>query len=170
MPVEQASLCDLIEDKAAQYGIALRKLWRWALDAIVTGRLSPVLPEGQSLDTKFNHGGMWLTLRGVIRSACRTIEDRLPSNDNWAKTLKFDPAAFDSWLKKVLQAQGIAAHPKRPGGRKKTLRELAASFLADRYPDGIPDGTPLKTVVQNFEVETGRRISERTMRRAQGRA
>jgi hypothetical protein len=51
MAGEQANLRDLIENGAARHGIAPRRLWGWALDAIAKDVLRPVLPEGQSLDT-----------------------------------------------------------------------------------------------------------------------
>jgi hypothetical protein len=84
VPIE--NLPDLIEDNVARYGIAPRKVWGWALEAIEKDVLRPVFPAGQSLDTKFSHGGMGpLTLRNII-SARRKIDHYDPATENWAKT------------------------------------------------------------------------------------
>jgi hypothetical protein len=112
---------------------------------------------------------MWLTLRGVIRNTWRAIERYDPSNDNWAKTLMFDPARFEGWLKKVLLTHHIAIHPKRPAGRKKMKRDEVASFIAKNYPDGVPAGITGKTIARDIQAKTGLPVSERTVRRALGR-
>jgi hypothetical protein len=162
----------LIEDNAAKYWIAPRKLWRLALDAIEKDVLRPVLPEGQSLDTEFSHGGMGpLTRRRIIRSASSRIERHEPSNDEWAKELKFEAKEFDSWFKKALQAQNIPAHPRRASGRKKTIGKSVAEFIAETYPDGVPAGVTVKSIRRDFEGRNkGLSVSERTVRRALGRA
>src|SRR6516164_6002513 len=109
----------LIEDNAAKYGIAPRRLWSWALDAIAKDVLKPVFPEGRSLDTEFSHGGMGpLTLRKII-SARRRIGQYDPSIEIWAKDLMFDTGAFERGLTKVLLAHRIPTHPKRRAGRKE---------------------------------------------------
>ena len=168
MAGEQTSLRDLIESRAAYYGVATRTLWKWALDVIAKDVLRPVLPEGQTLDTEFSHGGMSkLTLREVIKEAERAIERYDPSNDNWAKTLMFDPAGFDSWLREILQAQRIAVRPKRPAGRKRTVREKVALFIDENYAGAIPGD---KTIVRDIKTKIGLSVSERTIRRALGRA
>jgi hypothetical protein len=162
-------LPDLIEDAAAEYGIGHRKLWGWALDAIATNVLGPIFPEGQSLDTEFNHGGMPWTLRKTVRRAHSAIDRYLPSRDLWAKSLRIDPREFDRWLKKVLRAHNIPVHPKRPAGRKATLRERVASFIDENYAPGAIPGS--ETVARDFEQKEGgrQRVSERTVRRALGR-
>ena len=98
MSGKQESIRDLIERGAAEHQIAPRMLWGWALDAIKRDMLLPILPEGVSLDTKFDHGGMPLTWRQVIGTALAVIERHIPSNNGWANTLMFDPGAFDRWL------------------------------------------------------------------------
>ena len=159
----------LIEDNAAKYGMAPRKLWSWALDAIAKDVLKPVFPKGQSLDTEFSHGGMGLlTLRKII-SARRKIDHYDPSTEIWAKGLMFDTGAFEHWLTKALLAHRIPAHPKRAAGRKKTQWEALADFIGANYPHGIPGGVPLKTILRDIETKIGFRVSERTFRRALGR-
>jgi hypothetical protein len=154
------NLPDLIEDNVARYGIAPRKVWGWALEAIEKDVLRPVFPAGQSLDTKFSHGGMGpLTLRNII-SARRKIDHYDPATENWAKNLSFDTDAFKSWLKKALSAHRIV-------GRKKTKRERISAFIAESYPDDIPAD---KTVVLDIKAKLGDSVSERTVRRARGRA
>jgi hypothetical protein len=160
------SLPDLIEDSTAQYGIAPRKLWNWSLDAVAKGALRPAFPE--SLDTEINHGGMRLTYRKIIE-ARRKIKRYDPQNINWAENLIFSPVEFDSWLKKALLAHNIPAHPKRLAGRKNTLRERLALFIAETYPDGVA-GVLAKSICRDFEAQAGLRVSDRTVRRALGRA
>jgi hypothetical protein len=160
----------LVEDNAAKYGITPRKLWSWALDAIAKDVLKPVYPEGQSLDTEFSHGGMGpLTLRNII-SARRRSDQYDPSTESWAKDLMFDTGAFERWLRKALLAHRIPAHPKRAAGRKKTKREALADFIGANYPHGIPGGVPVKAILRDIETKIGFRVSERTFRRALGRA
>jgi hypothetical protein len=173
--VATKNLPDLIEDNAARYGVAQRELWGWALDAIEKDVLRPdlILPEktSKSLDTEFSHGGMGpLTLRKII-SARRRVDRYDPSTENWAKCLMFDTAAFERWLKKTLLAHRIPAHPKRAAGRKKTKRESVASLIAEIYPDGVPDGITVKVIAREIEAKKKElRVSERTVRRALGRA
>jgi hypothetical protein len=142
MPREQESLRDLVESRAAWEGIASRKLWAWALDAIAKDLLKPILPEGQSLDTKFNHGGGWLTLRGVIHSALQAIERHEPSNDNWAKVLMLDPAVFHKWL---------SAHLLASGRRKPSLLPVRKR----------PPHAEVRRVVENY-VDDERKASHNT--------
>jgi hypothetical protein len=163
-------LPDLIEDNAAKYGIASRKLWSWALEDIEKDVLRPVFEEGQSLDTEFSHGGMGpLTIRKIIR-ARRRSDQYDPSTESWAKDLRFDTGAFERWLSKALLAHRIPAHPKRAAGRKKTKREALADFIGANYPHGIPGGVPVKAILRDIETKIGFRVSERTFRRALGRA
>jgi hypothetical protein len=164
------SLPDLIEDSAARYDIAPRKLWSWALDAIIKGELRPALPIGQTLDTLFSHGGMLLTLRSIIK-ARRDMERYDPSCEGWAKMLLFNPAHFDKWLRKVLRTKNIPVHPKRTAGAPKTKVETVARFIAS-YPHGtIPAGMTYKEVARDIKQKFPRlSVSERTIRRALGRA
>jgi hypothetical protein len=164
------NLPNLIEDCAARDGVAARKLWSWALDAIDQGVLRPILPEGQTLDTEFSHGGMPLTLRKIVLRTHRAIERYIPSKDEWAKTLMFDATEFDNWLKRFFQAQSMPAHPKRPAGRKPNKRERVASFIKQKYPKGVPAGITGNAIARQFEAKHKVSISERTVRRALGRA
>ena len=111
-----------------------------------------------------------MTLRNVVCNAHRAIERYDPSNDLWAKSLMFDPVEFDRWLEKVLQVRNIPVHPKRSAGRKNTTRERVAAYVAKTYPDGVPAGITVKAIVRDIETEIGLRVSERTVRRALGRA
>jgi hypothetical protein len=161
------SLPNLIEDSAPLYGISPRKLWRWALDAILKGVLGPLLPEGQTLDTEFSHGGTGqLTLRKIVR-ARRRIDRYDPSTETWAKALKFEPGGFDKWLKKVLRDHNFPVIPKRPVGRKLRKRETVRSYISEFYPDSVPDD---KTIVREIKAKLGLSVSDRTVRRALGRA
>jgi hypothetical protein len=169
MAGEQASLRDLIENGGAQYALAQRTLWSWVLSAIVHGELLPILPEGTTLDTEFNHGGTLWTWRGVASTALKAIDRHIPSNDNWAKTLTLDCGEFEKWLKGRLQFHKISAHLKRPAGAKRTKRGAVAEFINNNYPNGIPAGISLKDVARKIKNETGLIISDRTLRRAQGR-
>jgi hypothetical protein len=169
------SLPDLIENSAARYGIAPRKLWGWALNAIAKDELRPILPEGQSLDTEFSHGGMPLTLRRIIEARRviepgRDMERYDPSCEGWAKMLLFNPEQFDKWLRKVFRTKNIPVHPKRTAGAPKTKVETVALFIAS-YPDGtIPAGRTYKEVVRDIKQKFPRlSVSERTIRRALGR-
>jgi hypothetical protein len=168
MPVEQTSLCDLVEDNSARYGIAPRRLWKWALDAIATDILKPILPEGYSIDTTFDYGGQVVTIRKLITTASALLERIDPSSWWWLKHLFFDPVGFQIWVEKSLRAHSIVVHPKRPAGRRVTSREIVSSFIAQRYPHGVPAGLTYKSILNDLECE-GHRISERTLRRALGR-
>jgi hypothetical protein len=127
------SLRDLIETRAAQRCIALRTLWSWALDAIAGGVLIPIFPKGMSLDTRFDHGGMWLIWRDVIVNAARSIERHLPSKDSWANQLTIDPDIFDKWLEEDSPAR------------------LALSRLPNRHRPSNPD---VRRAVQRYcEIE-----------------
>jgi hypothetical protein len=145
-------------------------LWELALDAIVHDALVPILPDDVSLDTDYNYGGRLLSRRKVIDSVLKTIHRYQPSNyDPWTTIMKFDAAAFDTWLKSALKAQQLPSHPKRPGGRKPDLSEGVASFIAKRYPSDIPPGVTYKLIASDYASETGRRPSLRTVARALGR-
>lgn len=168
MADEQKSLRDLMDDAGAQHGIAQRKLWRWVLTAMAN-ELLPIFPEGMTLKTKFDHGGMLLTWSVVIDSALAAIERHIPSNDNWTKTLKIDPAIFDKWLKGFLQTVKIPRHAKRGAGAKAALREAVASFIAEQYPSRIPAGITRKIIARDFEAQHKTSVSERTVGRAMGR-
>jgi hypothetical protein len=168
MAGEQASLRDLIESRAARDGVGSRDLWKLALNAIAQDALAPILPDGISLDTKFDHGGRRLTWRTVIDSALHAIDRHEPSNDNWAKELKFCAAGFDTWLKSALKAKRIPAHPKRLSGRKPEVREAVASFIATRYPTGIPPEVTNKMIATEYAKSGRRRPSLRTVARARG--
>jgi hypothetical protein len=84
MSGKQESIRDLIERGAAEYHVAPRTLWGWTLDAIKRDMLLPIFPEGGSLDSKLDAGGMSLTLRQVIGRALAEIERHIPSNNGWA--------------------------------------------------------------------------------------
>ena len=118
MSGKQESIRDLIERGAAEYHVALRTLWGWALDAIKRDMLLPILPNGMLLDTKFDHGGMPLTWRQVISRALAEIERHIPSNNGWASTLMFDSAAFDKWLAEDSPAGTARAQSRLPRRRR----------------------------------------------------
>ena len=107
MSRKQESLRDLIESRAAWHSMpAPRTLCRLALDAIAQNGLLATLPEGASLDTEFNHGGMPLTWRGVIVASLDRISNVsiLPSSCTWFRRLTCDPTPVHKWLDIQLQA------------------------------------------------------------------
>jgi hypothetical protein len=61
-----------------------------------------------------------------------------------------------------------AALTRRAGG-KGALRQGVADFLARRYPTGIPQSCKIDTICDEFKCETGRSVSNRTVRRVLGR-
>jgi hypothetical protein len=170
MAVGQESLRDLIETGAARHNQATRTVWKLALDAVARGMLSPALPEGQSLDTPFDHGGMPLTWRKVVSRALHAIDRHEPSEDNWAKTLCFDCVVFEKWLIGALKNLRISIRPKRRAGRKPTLVETVASFIQEKFPTGRPPGVTAKMIARDFKAEKGVSVSERTVGRAEGRS
>jgi hypothetical protein len=160
------SLRDLIEGGAARFGVAPRSLWKWTLTAIAH---NDIIPEGIALDAKFNHGGRPLTWRMVVIETLQAIDRFNPSDANWARTMMFDSVSFDAWLRKALRAQRISVHPRRAAGNKRILREEVEAFVHEKYPSGIPAGISNKQIARDFYAKTGRDVSERTIRRSQGR-
>jgi hypothetical protein len=172
MPDKQASLCELVEDNSARYGIAPRRLWKWALDAIATDILKPTFPEGYSIDGKFDYGGRALTLRERVATASASF-DRIEKDISswwWFKSLFFFNAIqFETWVKKTLRAHRMAVAPKRAAGRKANIRESVKSFIAEKYPHDLPAGVTYKSIVQDLKNSKGLCVSERTVGRALGR-
>jgi len=130
MSRKQESFRDLVESRSAAHGIAPRTLWRLALDAIARNALVPILPEGVSLDTKSDHGGMSWTWRGVVVDALRRIERANPSDFPWSSKLKFDPAVFDQWLNAVLQAfEERSRLPRRKRPSAAEVRRVVQNYV-----------------------------------------
>jgi hypothetical protein len=77
-------------------------------------------------------------------------------------SLRFCPSY--SWL----DAMCVSA-PIRQAGAKGTLRQATKGFLPRQYPAGIPQGCKIDSICEDFKNQTGRSISSRTMRRANGR-
>ena len=163
MAGERENLRDLIESRAADHGVPLRKLWKWTLQAILSDVIAPILPEGKSLDVPFPHGGRSLTWRTVIKTVLPTIDSYGPPGHDWTGTLMFDVAGFDMWLKSALKDRRMPVHPKRRAGAKQTRREKVKLFIEEKYPSGIPPGVTYKQIANELGV------SERTVRRAYGR-
>jgi hypothetical protein len=168
---EQRNLRELVEDEAARRGVAPRKLWEQVLGGIVRDALPPILPEGISLDTQFNHGGMPLTLRRVIAGRLKHIERYDPSGDGWAKTLMFDPAAFGKWLDEVqpfLTPNRRPYSPPKPQ-RHASRRDAALEAMTALYPDKRPLGS-IKTITSDINLwlaqMNGGCVSEDTVSRA----
>ena len=145
MSGKQESIRDLIERGAAEHQIAPLTLWGWALDAIKRDVLLPILPEGVSLDTKFDHGGMLLTWRQVIGTALAAIKHQIPSKYGWAKTLMLDSAVFDNWLAKDSPAGTALAKSRLPSRRRppnhrvrQVIREYRESEKTKGRSTSIP--------------------------------
>jgi hypothetical protein len=81
----------------------------------------------------------------------------------------------------ALESQSVIPQPKKVNGRKitkarsatrhivvQTKCDAVASFLAERYPDGIPPGMTQKEIARQFELEKKVRVDPRTVRRALG--
>ena len=136
---EQICLRDLIETRAARNNLAQRTLWKWALDAILHNAITPLLPEGTSLEMRFNDGGRTLTWREVITSTLKSIDRYNPSDSYWTQTLMFDVAMFDRWLESALKRNEATVHPKRTAGAKrKTPREELESLVPRKYGWPLP--------------------------------
>ncbi len=165
-----ASLRDLIESRAARHGLAPRTLWKVALDAIVRDVLLVILPDGNSLDTKFNLRGEWLSWREVFNRVLPSMDRREPSYEFWANDPMCDAAVFDNWLESAFNRNETPVHPKRTAGAKrKTPREELASFIHAKYGLPLSAGITYKQIAKDFEAETGLHVIERTVARALGR-
>jgi hypothetical protein len=146
MPGNQESFRDLVESRAAEVGVAPRKLYGWALDAIKQNMLVPILPEGVSIDTEFDHGGMQRqTWRQVIGRALAAIKHHIPSNDGWANTLMLDPAAFDKWLAEDSPAGTALAQPPLPSRRRPPdhrVRQIIQEYRESERAKGLGTSIP----------------------------
>ena len=80
-----------------------------------------------------------------------------------------DVAVFDKCLEKFANDHELVVFPRRSAGRKPTLREDVASFIAQEYRAGIPAGTSDKVIANAFKAEKKTSVSLRTVRRARGR-
>jgi hypothetical protein len=60
----------------------------------------------------------------------------------------------------------VEASPRRV--RRSTKRDAVASWIADRYPGGIPADISQKEIARQFEAETKVQVDVRTVRRALG--
>jgi hypothetical protein len=147
------SLRDLIESRSAQRHIALRTLWSWVLDAIAAGELIPIFPQGTSLDTPFDHGGMLLTWRKVIENATRSIQRHLPSNDSWANQLRFDPGSFDSWLDKDSPAGTVPALSRLPKRHRPSDPDVRR--MVQRYCETEKAGNSSTSIPRMWEYLKG---------------
>jgi hypothetical protein len=164
MQDSQELIRDLIEERSAQYSISRRKLWRWVFTAILEDTLRP---HDLSLDATAQYGGMQGTLAGLIKHELRgweTQHDHDPSRWSWVDNIRFPPADFDRWLKAAMVANRFPVRPKRRPGAKPTKRERVTRFL-EHLPEGVSD----KETVRRLKRELGIDVSERTVRRAQGR-
>jgi len=160
---ERKARRDLVIDEAAARGLAREKVWEWACLAILRGELSVELPCHASLETR-PHGWRDLIAQGAIAAASGNDLARYP----WTRGIMLDPVEFGRWLDS--RARGITVQPKRAVGAKAKLRKAVASFLAKKYPKGLPAGITRKAIARDFKTLTGLPVSERTISRAQGRA
>jgi hypothetical protein len=165
---KQKSLPYLVETRATR-DISRLELWAWAFGAIANDVLRLDLPEGQSLDSKFDIGGMLMlersgngvvtgcpwTLRKILREASREIERYIPLLEKWAKTLMFDTTEFDNWLQRELLAHQMPASPKRSGGRRKTKLPSVEKYRAGRPPDADYDREDLRQFIYQKLEEKG---------------
>ena len=162
---ERKALRDMVMDEAATRGLAREKVWEWACLAIVRNELSVELPEHASLETRLGGSTTWRSLIAQYADAAARGND--PARYQATRHIMLDPVEFGTKLH--LWTLGITVQPKRAVGAKRKLREAVASFIAKKYPKGLPAGMTLKAVARNFEKRSGRAVSERTVRRALGR-
>jgi hypothetical protein len=100
----------------------------------------------------------------------RAVDHYDPAHSHWTRTVMFDEMPFDKWLSNRLKVhRRRQVQPKRRPGAKLTSREKLASFIAEKYPSGIPAGMTNKQIAKEFHAATAISVSERTVRRAQGR-
>ncbi len=145
MSRKQESLRDLIESRAAWHSMAPRTLCRLALDAIAQNGLLATLPEGASLDTEFNHGGMPLTWRGVIVASLDRIERVDPSELTWFRRLTCDPTLFDKWLDIQLQAISSPEPSRLPVQKRPApaeVRRVVQNYVNDERTAGNNTAIP----------------------------
>jgi hypothetical protein len=162
---ERKALRDMVMDGATARGVARERVWEWACLAIVQNELWVELPEHASLETRLYGATTWRDLIGQAALAAAHGND--PARWQWTRHIMLDPVEFGTWLH--LRARGITVQPKRAVRTKPTLREAVASFVAEKYPKGLPAGMTLKAIARNFEKRSGCAVSERTVRRALGR-
>jgi hypothetical protein len=162
---ERKALRDLVIDEAAAHGLARERVWEWTCLAIVQDELPVELPDGASLETRLHGATTWRDL--IAQAAVAATRGNDPAKYQWTRYITLDPVEFGRWLD--LRAKGITVQPKRAVGAKPTLRKAVASFVAKKYPKGLPVGMTLKAIARNFEKKYGRPVSERTVRRAFGR-
>jgi hypothetical protein len=162
---EPKTLRDLVMDEAAVRGIAREKVWEWACLAIVRDELRVELHGGASLEIRLHGANTWRAL--IAQAALATARGNDPARYQWTRHIMLDPVEFRTSLN--LWAKGIKVHPKRAVGGKPSLREAVASFVDKKYRKGLPAGMTLKAIARDFEKKSGRRVDERTVRRALGR-
>jgi hypothetical protein len=162
---ERKDLRDLVMDEAAARGIAREKVWEWACLAIVRDELQVELPDRASLETRLGGATTWRDL--IAQGAVAADRGNDPARYQWTRHIMLDPVEFGRWLD--LRAGGITVHPKRPAGRKKTKRDKVASFIAENYSGDVA-GVTLNAIARDIETKIGLHVSERTVRRALGRA
>src|SRR5262249_26864470 len=144
----QESLRDLIESRAAWHSIAPRTLCRWALEAIAHNELPRVFPEGVSLDTEFNHGGMPLTWRRVVEHWLGRIENIDPSRFPPFEKLRCKPALFDRWLNDKLQAISLPEASRVPVRKRPSdhqVRRVVQNYVNEERKTGRSTSIPRMT-------------------------
>src|SRR5262245_61601865 len=142
MSRKQESLRDLIENRAALYGIAPRALCRWALEAIVQNTLPLVLPEDGSLDTV---DGVGRTLRSRIVSLLPGIDSVDPFKFGWVRKLKCDPKEFDRRLNvetKAASSPGISRLPRRKRPPDAVVRRVVQNYVNWEQSNGHGTAIP----------------------------
>jgi hypothetical protein len=162
-------LCDLIETRSALHSLPRRKLWAWAFQGILDGKLLPQFPDGISLESKFSLGGRLLCWRRVINDGLEAIRHRHsdPSRWRWTRALVFPPVSFDHWLKDTLRGERFPARPKRRTGAKLTKRAVVKNFLDKRKR--LVEGCSYKEIAKQVKEKCGIDVSPKTVGRAFGR-
>jgi hypothetical protein len=126
-----------------------------------------------------------LEMAGVINLTDVQYRDedpiiRLRKFAAWAVTIGWElPKELSEFA--AVESRSAIPQPKKVNRRKITKAKSAtrhivvqtkcdavASFLAERYPDGIPPGMTQKEIAHQFELEKKVRVDPRTVRRALG--
>jgi hypothetical protein len=139
MARKQESLRNLIESGAAFHSKASRAVCRWVLDAILRNELRVIFPEGESLDTKFSHGGMPLTWRLMLGHWLHRIEHIDPSRFVRFQRLSCEPTLFDRWLKAKLQTNSspeASRFPVRKRPSPAQVRQVVQNYVNEERKIG----------------------------------
>jgi hypothetical protein len=163
---KEESLRNLIESRSARQGMAPRDLWRLTLRAMKDEALLPVLPNDQSLDTRFNQGGMWITWKEVFNGVLKDIDRYLPTHDFWTISVRLDPDKFDEWLASPQQAGRL---PARRLPTYDKIKQAVANYVEGQRKQGRNTSIPsMFEYLKQHLPEATRAQGERALKDIEG--